>query len=312
MTTAECARIEELISARQDRAASPDERAQVERHIAGCDRCRATAAAFGRVDHEVRRYIGATPVPEIAAPWRSEPFARPVHRGEGLGHWRATTVGLAAIFALLFTASLLAFRPFATERPQSASFANPTVVAATDNSAPEAGQVAVAVPTAAIAAAPVQPAPTQGAAARSANSAAPAAAPAAGAAAPAAPAATSTRMAAPMGGATMQLNPAQLFQLASTDTLLLCQPDCNGAPQPETLRAAVVAAINRPLAPIPPATAPGPPEPSVTLRFTSASGRSIDVGYYPQSQRLQLPNGRGQVTAPPELVSALDGVIAPR
>ena len=96
MTTDECARIEELISAMQDNAATPEEVARVERHIAGCARCRATAAAYQRVDQQVRRYIMATPVPEIAAPWRNEPLIVPVRRGgAGLGHWRITLVGLA-------------------------------------------------------------------------------------------------------------------------------------------------------------------------------------------------------------------------
>ena len=62
MTIDECAHIEEILSAMQDGAATPEERAQAERHISGCARCQATATAFGQIDRQVRRYLMATPV----------------------------------------------------------------------------------------------------------------------------------------------------------------------------------------------------------------------------------------------------------
>src|SRR6187402_162997 len=72
--TDEHARIEELLSSMQDGAATPDEVAQVQRHLATCAQCRATAAAFEQIDRQVKRYLMVTPVPEMASPWRNEPL----------------------------------------------------------------------------------------------------------------------------------------------------------------------------------------------------------------------------------------------
>ncbi len=300
MTIDECAHIEELLSAMQDGAVTPEERARAERHINGCARCQATAAAFGQVDRQVRRYLMATPVPEIGAPWRTEPLVLPQRRGTSAGHWRVTAVGLAAIFVMLLTASILTFRPFANNQQQSASIARSTVAADTlggapaaapaASSAPAAGQSASAAPTAAAAAAAIQSAPTREAA-RSANSAAPATAAAAGGA---------------------QFNPTQLFQLADSASLTVCRPDCETQPQPEALRATVVASLNRPLTTVAPSSPTAEPERYLTLRFTLKNGQQVDIGYYPQAQRLQLPNGRGLVISPPELATALAEVIPPR
>ncbi|MDP9371587.1 MAG: zf-HC2 domain-containing protein, partial [Chloroflexota bacterium] len=77
----DCSRIAELLSAAQDGAATPEERALIDRHLAGCADCRATADAYRRVDERVRLFLQGTPVPPIAAPWR-EVVARP--------GWRAT------------------------------------------------------------------------------------------------------------------------------------------------------------------------------------------------------------------------------
>ena len=300
MTIDECAHIEELLSAMQDGAVTPEERARAERHINGCARCQATAAAFGQVDRQVRRYLMATPVPEIGAPWRTEPLVLPQRRGTSAGHWRVTAVGLAAIFVMLLTASILTFRPFANNQQQSASIARSTVAADTlggapaaapaASSAPAAGQSASTAPTAAAAAAAIQSAPTREAA-RSANSAAPATAAAAGGA---------------------QFNPTQLFQLADSASLTVCRPDCETQPQPEALRATVVASLNRPLTTVAPSSPTAEPERYLTLRFTLKNGQQVDIGYYPQAQRLQLPNGRGLVISPPELATALAEVIPPR
>ncbi len=317
MTIDECAHIEELLSAMQDGAVTPEERARAGRHINGCARCQATAAAFGQVDRQVRRYLMATPVPEIGAPWRTEPLVLPQRRGTSAGHWRVTAVGLAAIFVMLLTASILTFRPFANNQQQSASIARPTVAADTSggapaaapaaSSAPAARQSASAAPTAAAAAAAIQSAPTREAA-RSANSAAPATAAAAGGAA-----ATGTRQQAPMAaGGVAQFNPTQLFQLADSASLTVCRPDCETQPQPEALRATVVASLNRPLTTVAPSSPTAEPERYLTLRFTLKNGQQVDIGYYPQAQRLQLPNGRGLVVSPPELATALAEVIPPR
>ncbi|HEY8599567.1 MAG TPA: zf-HC2 domain-containing protein, partial [Thermomicrobiales bacterium] len=146
MTIEECAQIEETLSAMQDGAATPEERARAERHIVGCARCQATTAAFGQVDRQVRRYLMATPVPEIGTPWRAEPLVLLQRRGTKLGHWRVTAVGLAAIFVMLLTASILTFRPFANSQPQSAGSARSTAAADTGGGAPAAAPAASSAP----------------------------------------------------------------------------------------------------------------------------------------------------------------------
>ncbi len=66
--------------------------------------------AFAQVDREVRRYLMATPVPEIATPWRAEPLlAAPTRPRTSPGHWRITTVGLALVFVLLLVGTALTF-----------------------------------------------------------------------------------------------------------------------------------------------------------------------------------------------------------
>lgn len=330
MTIDECARIEELISAQQDGAVTPEERAQIERHVAGCARCQATIAAYGQVDRQVRRYLMATPVPELATPWRNEPVSLPARRGGSLGHWRATAVGLVAIFALIFTASILAFQPFAPQQSQTTTGGGrPPADSAEGGAAPGAAQVAATNTPSAAFAAPAAPAqPTAAAAARGAGSPAVAAATrasgAAGAGAPSAAATatqassaasaattTSTRAPAPMAGAVADapINPAQLYRLRESVALLICQPGCDTQAQPEGLRATVVSALDRPLTPIPPAAVASTPGPYLTLRFVSATGTALDIGYYPQAQRLQLPDGRGLIAAPPELVAALASIV---
>lgn len=319
MTIDECAHIEELLSALQDGAATPEERAQVERHIAGCARCQATAAAFGRVDRQVRRYLMATPVPEIAAPWRSEPLVLPQRRGERLGHWRVTVVGLAAIFVMLLTASILTFRPFANDRQQSAGFANPTIAADTRGGAPAAAPAASSAPansapTAAVAAAPVQPAPTREAAARSASGAVAPATAAAAAAASGAPAATGTRQQAPMAaGVVEQINPAQRLRLSEAAELTICRPSagwCDTQPRSAEEQANIVALLNRPLARLAPPTATGSDQ-VVVLTFRFASGEQQILVYQYTTQRLTLP-GNVDVQASPELATTLAAITTPR
>src|SRR5688500_17282327 len=101
---AECAQMEALICAAQDGAATPEERARVERHLAGCADCRASAAAFRRVDDELKRYLRLTPVPAIVRPWRN---AR-ARRAPLSGGWRLTIAGLATALVLLLGTAIIA------------------------------------------------------------------------------------------------------------------------------------------------------------------------------------------------------------
>ncbi len=324
MTIDECAQIEELLSAMQEGVATSEERALVERHIAGCARCQATAAAFGQVDRQVRRYLMATPVPELGAPWRTEPLVLPQRRSEGLGHWRVTAVGLAAIFVMLLTASILAFRPFATNQPQSASFANPTVAADTRGGAPAGGQAASAVPaaapaassapTAALAAAPVQSRPTQEAASRSAASGGAVAPATAAAAAGAVAAATGTRQQAPMAAAaTEQINPTQRLRLSEAVALTICRPSagwCDTQPRSAEEQANIVALLNRPLARLAPPAASGNDQ-VIVMTFRFASGAQQVLAYQYTAQRLTLP-GDIEVQGSPEVATTLGAITAPR
>jgi hypothetical protein len=74
----------------------------------------------------------------------------------------------------------------------------------------------------------------------------------------------------------------------------------------------VVAALDRPLPPAPPVPPSTVTIPYVTLRFTLADGQVVDIGYYLQINLLQLPQGRGLVAAPEDLIAALAGAVAPR
>ncbi len=323
MTSDECARIEELISAQQDGGASPEERAQIERHVAGCARCQATAAAYGQVDRQVRRYLMATPVPELAAPWRNEPVPLPVRRGEGLGHWRATAVGLAAIFALLFTASILAFRPLAPTQSETTG-GRPPADSAERGSAPVAAQVA-ATSTPALAAAPAAapqptaapPQPTAAAASRGASAVAAAtrAAASPAGAAGGVPAPASTRAAAPQAGAVSEapINPAQLLRLKEATELTICRPGagwCDSQPRTAVEQAAIVAALDRSLPQLAPPTATGSDQ-LVVMTFRFASGEERVLAYHYPTQRLTLP-GDVDVQGSPELASLLAGIVTPR
>ena len=340
--TDEHARIEELLSSMQDGAATPEEAAQVRRHLAACARCRATAAAYQQIDRQVRRYLMATPVPEIATPWRNEPLVTVAPRGRGnLGHWRVTTVGLALIFVLLFAGTALTF--FNRNNNPEAGQASGGVPAAVNLTGTQETSIALAAPSAAAsAAASAAPAAAAGAAApspaaRSAASTAPAASAAASAAASTRPASAAASAAsasaaaaaviptaqppvgappAPQGtpAATdsAQVNPVQIFGLNTATALTLCRPDCQAAVQsPEVLRA-VVAALDRPLSAAPPLPTSAVPFDVVTLRFTLPDGGEIDVGYFTELGVLELPESRGLVAAPPELASALAGVLPPR
>jgi putative zinc finger protein len=352
MTTDEHAEIEALISALQDNAATPEEVARVERHIAGCARCRATAAAYLRVDQQVRRYIMATPVPEIATPWHNEPLIVPVRRGgAGLGHWRITLVGLATIFVLLLAGSLLTFRSLGLGQPARES--NPTSVAqVASGAAPTATTVpATGLPTAAAALVPA-PAAAPAASAAPANSAVPAAGGAPAPAASSAPrsasgsAASAAPSAAPAASAAASAAPAQAPPAATPaptraaasgtarpgSTPAFDTPAFNPV-QAYRLASATSLTICRPACdaqpqpadvlqkvvaaldqPLAPAFVPPSTVtiPYVTLRFTLADGQQIDLGLYAQVYILQMPDGKGTFAAPPDLVAALAGSGLPR
>lgn len=323
MTINECAHVEEILSAMQDGAATPEERAHAERHISGCARCRTTAAAFGQIDRQVRRYLMATPVPEIGAPWQVEPLVLPQRRGTTMGHWRVTAVGLAAIFVMLLTASILTFRPSTTNQQESASFARSTAAADTSggapaaapaaSSVPAAGQSASAVPTSAAAAA-IQPAPTQESARSASGGAAPATAAAAAASAPQSPAATGTHQQAPMAaGAVEQINPAQRLRLSEAATLTICRPKagwCDTQPRTAEQQARIVALLNRPLARLAPPAATGNDQ-VIVLTFRFASGEQQVLVYQDTTQRLTLP-GNIDLQGSPELAAILAAITTPR
>jgi predicted anti-sigma-YlaC factor YlaD len=308
MTKHDCARIEGLISARMDRATSPEEDARIERHLDDCPECRATALAFERVDREVGAYLRATPVPAIGTPWRE---ARQAPRFAG---WHPATPALTTIL-LLVVASVLAFGAFRgttqtaqeTSAPQSAYTSGGAAPSAAASTAPRAA------PTAAAAAA----APSS--AASAAPSAAPAQAPAtrAGARATAAgtgaaPAASSAPSAATSGvpmlggdGAPGAINPVHQFRLVTATALVVCQPDCVASPQGGRTLTDVIALLDRPLSRISPDTpATGPP--AIVIRFTLADGQQVELRYAPSAGQLGLPDGT-LLLAP----DALRDVLAP-
>jgi predicted anti-sigma-YlaC factor YlaD len=343
--TDEHARIEELLSAVQDGAATPEEAALVQRHLATCAQCRATAAAFEQIDRQVRRYLMATPVPEMAAPWRNEPLVTVAPRRRGSpGHWRITTVGLSLVFALLFAATALTF--FQRDTPQQATeFGSaqpaaaqaivatttlqsaPALAAPAASSAPAAaagaaapsGARSAAAPSAAASSAAASSAAASSAAASAASSTRPSAAPSAAAAASGAapPAATAQAAATPATAASTAsadsgaVNPTRAYRLDTATAFVICSPACDAQPQPDELLRRLVAALDQPLAPAPPAPSATVPPSYVTLRFTLAGGQLLDIGYYPQLGLLQLPDGRPPVAAPADFVAALAAVLPP-
>jgi hypothetical protein len=324
----EHARIEELISALQDGAASPAEQALVERHIATCPSCRATVAAFRRNDERLRRYLQATPVPPIGSPWLTAAGARSAERGAR--NWRVALAGLVTVLVLALGAAWYMQRQAGTADRQAASQApevaiKPAATVAADQAnrsagAPFAG--ATTAPTAAAAAggptpaAAVAPAPASGGAAATTAPAQAAGSPAAGAAAPtraASAAAAASPAAAPARPAT--INPAQRYGLTGATALTLCWPACEAQPRPPELRDAVVRALDRDLAvvgppptPTPAVGAPPSPEDYVALTFSLPDGRLVGLVYYRRANLLQLPNNDGWLLAPQELAAALVGV----
>ncbi|HET8626761.1 MAG TPA: zf-HC2 domain-containing protein [Thermomicrobiales bacterium] len=316
-TSAECAHVEELLSAVQDGAASPADQELVRRHLATCDACRATAAAFERNDERLRDYLRATPVPPIGAPWRE---ARP-RRARGAGTWRVALVSLATVLVLVVGATWLVQRQAGVgqqrELSQSAGRSAQIPAAApqaTHAQGPAADQATAPAPAAAFGAAP-RPTPAAAAAQAAGGAAATAApTPVANAAAGAAPhpaAAASPAAAAP---ARATFNPVQRYGLANATALTLCWPACEARTRPPALLAAVVQALDRDVAVEHPAPPAGPtptdevlPPGSVTLVFALPDGGQVRLVYDRQGNRLRLPDG-AWAQAPPELAAALAGV----
>jgi len=326
-------RVEELLSALQDGAATPAEEALVARHLAGCVRCRATAAAYQRVNERVVAYLRATPVPELTPTWRAA-ADRPAGRwtiGGGRGGLRVALVGVATILLLLLGTSAIVQR--AGNRAGQTAESRADAGQATGATAP-ARSAAGATAAATTAAAAMAPAPTAAAAAATTSAPPPAAAAAAAgpttvAAQPAAPpapaAATRAATTAPSaaGGAAppagtapaaapaaaTRINPVQRYGLASAASLTLCLPLCEAEPRPEELREAVVRALDRDLAPAGPPREPGGSP--ITLQFALGDGRLVDIVYDRGARLLRLPDGGGYLVAPPELADALAGLISP-
>src|SRR5439155_1462164 len=206
----EHARIEELISALQDGAASPAEQALVERHVATCPSCRATVEAFGRNDERLRRYLQATPVPPIDSPWleaaRTRGAGHPL-AGGGARNWRVALAGLVTVLVLALGAAWYMQRqagtadrqaasqaPEAANKPvatvaadqanRSAASGGPAASAATGGPAVAAGPTSAAAGAPATAAATRPPAPPAAAGSPAAGAVPTRAASAAGAASP--------------------------------------------------------------------------------------------------------------------------------
>lgn len=277
MTRTDCAHIEALLSARLDGAATPTEVAEIARHLDDCADCQATATAFTHVDRRVRTYLRATPVPEIAAPWHTAPQTRRLAIG------RPATLALTTLL-LLIVGAVLSFGPLNRDaRPSQQVGAPQSAYTASGDAA------ASAAPTAA------------GAAERNA---APALAPAVGGATgnanSRATTASNARSAAP-------LNPAQQLRLSTATSLTLCQPTCEPVPQATGTLAQVVAALDTPLAVIPPPPA-ATTAPVALLRFTLPQRQQLDLRYYPTLERLQLPTGEF-VSAPATLAEALGELV---
>lgn len=179
-----CSRIEELLSAAQDGATSPAEKALIERHLAGCPACRATAEAYRRNDERLLRYLQGTPVPPIAAPWRAAPpqvaTGRPATHRPGRG--QVALAGLALIALLLVGTTWLVQRLGGTTG-ESAALQQASGRAVQEAEAPAAGASTDLAAARATVTATAGSAP---AAAAGRASTAPATAAAAGAVAPAA------------------------------------------------------------------------------------------------------------------------------
>ncbi len=301
---AECARIEELLSAAQDGAATPEERARIARHLVGCADCRASQAAFRRIDDRVRRYLSLTPVPEIARPWRDARPARPAPPFAG-GRWRAALAGLATLVLLLAGVALLTGRaPGGRDAPPG------------QESSGQRAPMAAGQPTAAAAVADSARTTSGGAttAAAGALAAATGAAPASGAAQAAPTTARAGAPAAASGATSAAVNPARRYDLAAATALTICPPGdgaCQAEPLPPERREALVRALDRDLARSPQAPAPTPGGPAATLAFDLPDGRRVAIAYDHAAGLLLLPGGDGAVVAPPELAAALPAAPTP-
>ena len=97
-----CEDYEELISARLDGALTDEERAALDAHLAGCPRCRRTAAELARVDAALRSLDGAAPVDltarvrERIGEERAVPLRRPRRAMWGVACAAALALALVA------------------------------------------------------------------------------------------------------------------------------------------------------------------------------------------------------------------------
>ena len=320
--TPECDQIEELLSALQDGAVTPAEQARVERHLADCADCRASAAAFQRVDERLRHYLQLTPVPPIAAPWRQE---RPGFAGWlalfGSGRARVTLAGVTTVLILVVAARLLTGGPGGkTTESATDNGAAPQILSATaaaGAAVPASGSgAASAQPTAVAGLAANAPAgkaasgasdtPTQAPPPRAAAGVAPAASPNARANAPAAAAGAAPAASPAFSAATINL--AQRYNLASAASLILHTAATADMPLSADQQAAVVRALDAPVA----SRAATPPAGGTTeLHFAFAGGQEVVLTYEPLTDTLRLPDGSA-FAAPPTLAAVLMTIEAPR
>jgi hypothetical protein len=118
------------------------------------------------------------------------------------------------------------------------------------------------------------------------------------------------------------VNPSQFYDLARTETLVLCWPYCDLEPKTVAFRDALVAALDRdleiePLSAHPTPTAPVELVPSdgsfvwINFGYLTSHWPVVSFGYDRASGLVLLPHGAGWVPAPPALAEAFAGVEPP-
>ena len=132
-----CEDHEELISARLDGALTDEERAALDAHLAGCPRCRRTAAELAEVDAALRSLAGAAPV-DLTARVRERIDAEkvvPLRRRPHRALWGAAC---AAVLALVLVAGsgLSLFPAAGDEACDTAPFAAQAQTIGDDEDAP--------------------------------------------------------------------------------------------------------------------------------------------------------------------------------
>ena len=107
MSTPECARAEELVSARLDRDLSPEEAGALSAHLAGCSACRRAAQEHAALAAELSAAFRAEPLRAGLPAWGAAVLRRP----------RRLWLRLAAAAALLVAGAGLAFHLYARPEP---------------------------------------------------------------------------------------------------------------------------------------------------------------------------------------------------